>query len=44
LEELNTARKDVAYGDAGFDLMSIDLKDLVGELEAYIDEVNKLLP
>ena len=39
LEELNRLRKDVAYGEPGYDLSAVDLEELVSELEAFVDEV-----
>lgn len=42
LKELNTARKDVAYGEPGFQLTSIDLEDLLSTAEDFIEQVEKI--
>ena len=39
LEELNSLRKDVAYGEPGYDLLTVDLEELATELEQFVDEV-----
>jgi len=43
LEHLNKLRKDVSYGEPGEDLSQVNLEDLVGDLENFIDEVQDLL-
>lgn len=42
LKELNSARKDVAYGEPGSSLASIDLEDLLIEAETFIEQVEQL--
>src|SRR3990167_2248710 len=42
LKELNMARKDVAYGEAGSSLTSIDLDDLLITAENFIEQVEKI--
>lgn len=42
LKELNMARKDVAYGESGSSLTSIDLEDLLGTAEDFIEQVEKI--
>ncbi len=39
LTELNELRKDVSYGEPGYELQQVDLEDLVSELERFLDEV-----
>ena len=39
LEELNSLRKDVAYGEPGGDLQTVDLEKLATGLEQFVDEV-----
>jgi hypothetical protein len=41
LEELNALRKDIQYGEPGEDLQQVPSEDLVGELESFIDEVER---
>ena len=43
LVNLNTLRKDVSYGEPGQDLADVDLEDLLGELETYLDEVTAII-
>ncbi|HXH84017.1 MAG TPA: HEPN domain-containing protein [Candidatus Tectomicrobia bacterium] len=43
LRFLNEARKDVSYGEPGPDLSSIDLEDLSAGLEAFLDEVDRVV-
>ncbi len=43
LSRLNDLRKDVSYGEAGFDLAMEDLQDLVSNLESFHDEVVELV-
>lgn len=43
LRELNELRKDVAYGEAGPDLETIDLEDLEAELEEFVEEITTLI-
>lgn len=43
LMTLNDARKDVQYGEPGYQLRQIDLEDLVSDLEEFIDEVEAML-
>ena len=43
LTDLNRLRKDVSYGEPGDELSDIDLEDVVGELEEFINEVGDLL-
>jgi len=40
---LNDLRKDVSYGEPGFDLADEDLEDLVSDLEATLGEVESLV-
>ena len=42
LKELNSARKDVAYGEPGSSLTSIDLEDLLTEAETFIEQVEQV--
>ena len=39
LEEFNRLRKDVAYGEPGYDLLAVDLEELLSELEEFVEEV-----
>lgn len=43
LTYLNEVRKDVQYGEPGFEMKQIDLENLVAELETFVDEVKALL-
>ena len=43
LSHLNDVRKDVQYGEAGFELKSMNLEQLVADLELFLDEVEALL-
>jgi len=43
LNELNSVRKDVQYGEAGASLIEIDLEDLVAELDEFLSEVEHLV-
>lgn len=43
LEELNRLRKDVEYGMPGSDLTEMDLEELSGGLETFIDEVDSCM-
>lgn len=43
LTELNELRKDVSYGQPGFNLQSVDLEELVSDLERFLEEVDQLL-
>lgn len=43
LELLNDLRKQVAYGEVYGDLAELDLEDLAGELESFVDEIEKLI-
>jgi uncharacterized protein (UPF0332 family) len=43
LTHLNEIRKDVQYGEPGFDMKQVDLEELVSELEEFMDEVRELL-
>lgn len=40
---LNELRKDVAYGEPGFELQQVDLEDLSSELENFADEVERVI-
>jgi hypothetical protein len=40
---LNDLRKDVSYGEPGYDLDNEDLEDLGSELEDFIDEAEEVL-
>jgi len=43
LRELNELRKDVAYGEPGFELAETDLEEEVSNLETFIDDVERLI-
>ena len=43
LRQLNTMRKDVAYGEPGPELEQMDLEDLAIELEQFLDEVERII-
>ena len=43
LLRLNDLRKDVAYGEPGFELQQLDLEDLTIELESFLEEVERLI-
>ncbi len=43
LPRLNDLRKDVSYGEPGFDMSLEDLEDLVSNLETFHDEVVELV-
>lgn len=43
LVQLNDLRKDVQYGDPGEALASVDLEDIVSELEAFLNEVDQIV-
>ena len=43
LTQLNTVRKDVAYGEPGPELEQMDLEDLAIELEQFLDEVERII-
>jgi uncharacterized protein (UPF0332 family) len=43
LTYLNDIRKDVQYGEPGFDMKQVSLEDLVADLERFIEEVKALL-
>jgi len=43
LRQLNTVRKDVAYGEPGPELEQMDLEDLAIELEQFLDEVERII-
>ena len=43
LLRLNGLRKDVAYGEPGFELQQLDLEDLTIELESFLEEVERLI-
>lgn len=40
---LNELRKDVAYGEPGFELQQVDLEDLSSEPEDFVDEVERVI-
>jgi uncharacterized protein (UPF0332 family) len=40
---LNTLRKDVSYGEEGFELRDEDLESLVSELESVLEEVRSII-
>jgi uncharacterized protein (UPF0332 family) len=40
---LNELRKDVAYGEPGFELQQVDLEYLSIELENFVDEVERVI-
>jgi hypothetical protein len=40
---LNNLRKDVSYGDPGFELADANLGDIVGDLEAFCNEVESIV-
>jgi hypothetical protein len=40
---LNTLRKDVSYGEEGFELRDEDLEDPVSELESMLDEIESII-
>lgn len=43
LINLNEVRKDVQYGEPGFEMRQMDLEDLVAQLESFMEEVRALL-
>jgi hypothetical protein len=43
LLRLNDLRKDVSYGEPGFDLANEDLDDLVSKLEDFLEEVRSMV-
>lgn len=43
LLRLNGLRKDVSYGEPGFELVDEDLEDLVSSLESVLDEVSSMV-
>src|SRR5947207_1095088 len=43
LQTLNDARKDVQYGEPGYQLRQIHLESLVSDLEEFTDEVEAML-
>jgi hypothetical protein len=43
MQQLNSLRKDISYGEPGADLLDEDLEALVTDLELMIDEVNNII-
>jgi uncharacterized protein (UPF0332 family) len=43
LIELNQLRKDVSYGEPGPELANFNLKELVNDLETFLEEVEQLI-
>jgi len=43
LRQLNTVRKDVAYGEPGPELEQMDLEGLASDLEAFLDDVERII-
>jgi hypothetical protein len=43
LHELNDLRKDVSYDEPGPELAAVDLEDLLGDVESYLEEVRHIL-
>jgi hypothetical protein len=43
LEQFNTLRKDVSYGEPGANLQELDLEDVVSDLEHFVQEVEDLV-
>jgi hypothetical protein len=43
LLRMNDLRKDVSYGEPGYDLKDADLEDIVSDLEKFVDEVETIV-
>lgn len=43
LSELNDLRKDVQYGEPGANLLSVDMEDILSELEDFLDDVDSIV-
>jgi len=40
---MNDLRKDVSYGEPGYELAQADLEDIVSDLEKFVDEVETIV-
>lgn len=40
---MNNLRKDVSYGEPGFDLANSSLEDIVSDLETFCNEVESIV-